>query len=71
MTLFLIALVAIWGLGTWAGLPMRLRWGLTALLFAAILLVHALLPPNHPLPALFGGTFAGWATLAGAAVIVG
>ncbi len=51
-------------------LPLALRWGLTALLFALILVAHALLPPGHPLPALFGGTFAGWATLAGAIALV-
>lgn len=71
MTLFLFALAGIWGLGGWAGLPKGLRRGLTALLFAVVLLAHALLPPTHPLPALFGGTFAGWATLAGAVVLVG
>lgn len=71
MTLVLLALAAIWGLGTWFGLPKTLRWGLTALLFAAILLVHAVLPPTHPLPALFGGTFASWATLGGALVLAG
>ena len=70
MTLFLVAMAAIWGLASWAGLAKTLRIGLTVLVFAAILLVHALLPPDHPLPSLFGGTFAGWATLAGAVALV-
>ncbi len=70
MTLFLVGLAAIWGLGSWAGLPKTLRIGLTAGLFAVILMAHALFAPDHPLPALFGGTFAGWATLAGALLLV-
>jgi molybdopterin/thiamine biosynthesis adenylyltransferase len=70
MTLFVIALAAIWGLGTWLRLPLGLRWGLTALVFAAILLTHAVLPADHALPGLFGGSFAGWATLAGAVALV-
>lgn len=70
MTLFIITLAAIWGLGTWLRLPLGLRWGLTALVFSAILLAHAVLPPGHPLPARLGGSFAGWATLAGAVAVV-
>ena len=70
MTLFLIVLAAIWGLGGWAGLPRGLKLGLTVLLFAAILLAHGLLPADHALARIFGGSFAGWATLAGASVLV-
>ncbi len=70
MTLFLVAMAAIWGLGGYAGLPRSLRIGLTVLVFAVILVAHALLPPDNPLPVVFGGTFAGWATLAGAVALV-
>lgn len=70
MILFLIAMVAIWGLGSWAGLPRTLRIGLTAAVFVLILLTHAVFPPGHSLPGLFGGSFAGWATLAGALALV-
>ena len=70
MILFLIAMGAIWGLGSWAGLPKPLRLGLTVTVFVLILLTHAVFPPGHPLPAVFGGSFAGWATLAGALVLV-
>ncbi len=70
MILFLIAMVAIWGLGSWAGLPRTLRIGLTAAVFVLILLTHAVFPPGHALPGLFGGSFAGWATLAGALALV-
>lgn len=70
MILFLIAMAAIWGLGTWAGLPKTFRIGLTVAVFAVILLTHVAFPPGHALPALFGGSFAGWATLAGALALV-
>ena len=70
MTLFLIGVAAIWGLGTWAGLAKSLRIGLTAALFGLILLTHAIFPPGHPLAALFGGSFAGWATFAGAVALI-
>jgi len=70
MILFLIAMGAIWGLGSWAGLPKPLRIGLTTAVFILILLTHAVFPPGHPLPALLGGSFAGWATLAGALAVV-
>ena len=70
MILFLIAMAAIWGLGSWAGLPKAFRIGLTAAVFAIILATHAVFPPGHPLTALFGGSFAGWATLAGALALV-
>ncbi|PIE08017.1 MAG: molybdopterin biosynthesis protein [Rhodobacterales bacterium] len=69
MTPFLIALAAIWGLGAWAGLARGLKAGLTAGLFALILLSHALFPPGAPLPQIWGGSFAGWATLAGATAL--
>ena len=70
MILFLIAMAAIWGLGSWAGLPKAFRIGLTAAVFAIILATHAVFPPGHPLTALFGGSFAGWATLAGVLTLI-
>lgn len=70
MIVFLLALAAIWGLGYVLDLPKSLRWALTGFLFAVILTTHAVLPPGHPLPRLFGGSFAGWATLAGALTLV-
>ncbi len=66
----ILLLTVIWGAGSWLGWPRGLRWGLTALLFAAILLTHAVLPADHPLPQALGGSFAGWATLAGALVLI-
>jgi len=67
---FLASLAAIWGLGAWLGMSRGLRWGLTGILFAAILLAHGVLPAEHPLPRAIGGSFAGWATLAGALALV-
>ena len=70
MTVFLICIAAIWGLGLWLGMSLSLRWGLTGILFAAILLAHVVLPADHPLPRAIGGSFAGWATLAGALALI-
>jgi len=67
---FLTALALIWGGGHFLGFPVRMRTGLTVILFAALLLAHGLLPADHPLPRAIGGSFAGWATLAGALVLV-
>jgi len=69
MILFLLAIAAIWGLGGLLKVPRGLKLALTALVFATILLAHGLLPAQHPLPMLFGGNFAGWASLAGAAAL--
>ncbi len=70
MIAFLVSLALIWGLGHWLGMSMALRWGLTGLVFAVILLAHGVLPPDHPVPQAIGGSFAGWATLAGAIALV-
>ncbi len=70
MTGFLLALALIWGLGHWLGFPLRMRAGLTAILFAAVLLAHGLLPVDHALPRAIGGSFAGWATFAGVLALV-
>lgn len=70
MIFVLAALVLIWGLGHLFAVPPSRRWVLIGLLFAVVLLTHALFEPNHPLPQLFGGTLAGWATLVGGLVLV-
>ncbi len=69
MTLFLVVLGAIWGLGALFGLPKRMKLWLTAGLFAVILLAHALMPPASPVLGVFGGSLAGWLTLTGVFVI--
>ena len=70
MIFLLIALAAIWGLGYLFEQPLARRWFLTFLLLGMVLLAHAILPPEHPIPALFGGTFASWATLVGALALI-
>lgn len=65
MIFVLAALAVIWGLGTLFKVPSGRSAVLSAILLAAVLLAHAVLPADHPIPALFGGTFAGWATLVG------
>jgi molybdopterin/thiamine biosynthesis adenylyltransferase len=60
----------IWGLGHWMKVPNGRRWLLTGILMAAVLLAHAVLPPDSPLAQALGGTFAGWATVIGAGALV-
>nr|WP_255553490.1 molybdopterin-synthase adenylyltransferase MoeB [Maritimibacter sp. DP1N21-5] len=50
--------------------PTGRRWVMIWILLAAVLLAHAILPPDNPLPRLFGGTFAGWATLAAILIVI-
>lgn len=66
----LLLLAVIWGLGPRLGLPMALRWSFTGLIMAAVLSAHAVLPQGHPILAALGGSFAGWATLCGAAMVI-
>ncbi|HBZ45165.1 MAG TPA: molybdopterin biosynthesis protein [Maritimibacter sp.] len=70
MIFVLAAIALIWSLGHLFDVPNRRRWVLIALLFAVVLLTHALFPPTHPLPQLFGGSFAAWATLVGGLVLI-
>jgi molybdopterin/thiamine biosynthesis adenylyltransferase len=70
MIFVLLAAAAIWGAGWFFDVPRARRWVLIAILLAAVLLAHAVLPPDNPLPRLFGGTFAGWATLVGGLVLI-
>lgn len=65
-----LILALIWGGGHLLGLSAARRWVLTAIVFAAVLAVHAVLPPDAPLPRAIGGSFASWATLAGALALV-
>lgn len=60
----------IWGLGHWMRVPKGRRWFLIGILGAAVLIAHAVLPPESPLPRALGGSFAGWATGLGVVVLV-
>jgi len=67
--LILLALIA--GLGWKLKAPAGLVWGVLALLWGAFVLVHLLFPdPAHPIPALIGGSLAGWLGLGAVALIV-
>lgn len=70
MLFVLFAVVAIWGIGHLLGAPKARRWVMIWLLLGAVLLAHAILPPDNPIPQLFGGTFAGWATLAAVLIVI-
>lgn len=66
----LLELALIWGAGLWQGWPKAMRWGLTGFVFIVVLATHMLLPTTHPIVRALGGSFAGWATLAGLIVLV-
>lgn len=70
MLLVLAISVAIWAGGAALGLPRRLRWALLAVLYLAVLAIHAGLPAGHPLRAATGGELSLWLILGGAAAIV-
>lgn len=70
MIFVFIALAAIWGLGALFKVPASRSWVLTAVVLVAVLLAHALLPPDNPIPQLFGGSFAGWATAVGVLLVI-
>lgn len=70
MTRVLLVLALIWIGGHYLKLSAARRWLLTGIVFAGVLAAHAVLPPGHPIPRAIGGSFAGWATLAGALALV-
>lgn len=67
--LFLLGLIVV--LGWVLRAPGRLVLAVLGLLWAAFTLVHLLFPaPGHPLPALVGGSLAGWVGLGAVAAVV-
>jgi molybdopterin/thiamine biosynthesis adenylyltransferase len=58
--------VFFWGLGHFMNVPPMRRLLPVGILLGAVLLAHGILPEEHPLPRLLGGSFAGWATGLGA-----
>jgi molybdopterin/thiamine biosynthesis adenylyltransferase len=70
MLLVLALAVGLWSLGAWLKAPMRLRWGMIAGLWLAVVLAQALLPEGNPLRQATGGDLRAWLALGvGAAVI--
>ncbi|MCB1396060.1 MAG: HesA/MoeB/ThiF family protein [Rhodobacteraceae bacterium] len=63
LTVGLIA-VALWSFTTLARVPMRLRLGLLALLWLAVVVLHLILPEGAPLRQATGGDARPWAALA-------
>jgi len=68
VTVFAMA-AGLWGLGTLIGAPKRLRWGMILVLWAAVVVLHLVLPDAAPLRVATGGSVAPWLLLGGAAGI--
>ena len=56
----LALIAALAGIGLVLKLPGRVVLGLVALVWAATVLAHAVLPPDHALPRALGGDLRGW-----------
>lgn len=63
MILVLGMAAALWGIGALMKAPVRLRLGMIAVLWAAVVLGHLLLPDGHPLRQATGGAAQGWVAL--------
>ncbi|MBQ0751823.1 MAG: HesA/MoeB/ThiF family protein, partial [Roseovarius sp.] len=70
MLLVGVMAAVLWGIGAALGTPRRLRWGMIAGLWAAVVLTHLVLPQGHPLRMATGESPALWLMVGGAAVIV-
>jgi molybdopterin/thiamine biosynthesis adenylyltransferase len=53
--------LALWGITTLMGAPMRVRWVMLTVLVSAVIMVHLLLPDGHPLRMATGGDARFWA----------
>lgn len=60
----------LWGLGMVMGAPRRQRLVVVGVLFAVVLAIQVVLPAEHPLRALTGGTPALWLMLGGAVATI-
>ncbi|MCM2563520.1 HesA/MoeB/ThiF family protein [Lutimaribacter sp. EGI FJ00015] len=70
MALVLVMAAALWGIGVMMGTPRRMRWGMIGVLWMSVVLVHLILPEDHPLRLATGDTAAPWLLLAGAAALI-
>ncbi|WP_417725934.1 HesA/MoeB/ThiF family protein [Roseovarius sp.] len=70
MLLVVIMAAVLWGIGAALGTPRRLRWGMIAGLWAAVVLTHLVLPLGHPIRMATGESPAFWLMLGGTVAIV-
>lgn len=70
MLLVLVMAAALWGIGAAMGAPTRLRWGMIAGLWAAVVLAHLVLPFGHPIRVATGGQVALWLLLGGFGALI-
>ena len=60
----------MWGIGWAMKVPHRVRWGMTGVLMAAVLLANIALPAGNPLRQATGGDARLWALIIGAGVVI-
>ena len=70
MLLVLGMAAALWGIGAALGSPRRLRWGMIAALWGAVVLAQLVLPAGHGLRVATGESPALWLLLGGAVAVV-
>lgn len=71
MILVLAAAAGLWGLGWAMRASVRSRLAMLAILFAAVILEHLVLPTGHPLRQATGGSAQVWVVVLGAAALAG
>ncbi|WP_026758149.1 HesA/MoeB/ThiF family protein [Sediminimonas qiaohouensis] len=70
MLLVLVMAAALWGIGVAMGAPRRLRWGMIAGLWAAVVLAHLVLPFGHPIRVATGGRVELWLLVGGFGALI-
>ena len=70
MALVLTMAAALWGIGWAMRTPLRLRAGMVAALWAAVVLLHLILPSGHPLRLATGGEVRPWLALGVVAALI-
>lgn len=69
MLLVLVMAAVLWGIGAALGTPRRLRWGMIAALWVAVVLAQLVLPEGHAIRVATGESPALWLMLGGAVAI--
>lgn len=70
MLLVFVLAGGLWGMGMMLGLPSRMRWAMIWLLWAAVILLHLILPEGHSLRLATGESPALWALVGAFAAMV-